>query len=143
MEFTSLPYDQGYDVIVDSNELFYGLVVNLMLSLGKFYCDTMTWLIVAEYLCPKWSLIIYFCRYHNLVLSSLMISITGFVTRDTQRVPLVEQELLTLPEHMSFPRLFIWVCVIHLSSGANNVRFIFTLDWLVHVLFMFFVFIYV
>jgi hypothetical protein len=53
MEFTSLPYDQGYDVIVDSNELFYGLVVNLMLSLGKFYCDTMTWLIVAEYLCPK------------------------------------------------------------------------------------------
>jgi hypothetical protein len=27
--------------------------------------------------------------------------ITGFVTRLTRRVPLVEQELLTLPEHMS------------------------------------------
>ena len=30
--------------------------------------------------------------------------ITGFVTRLTRRVPLVEQELLNLPEHMSSPR---------------------------------------
>ena len=29
--------------------------------------------------------------------------ITGFVTRLTRRVPLVEQELLTLPEHTSSP----------------------------------------
>jgi hypothetical protein len=29
--------------------------------------------------------------------------ITGFVTRLTRRVPLVEQERLTLPEHMSSP----------------------------------------
>jgi hypothetical protein len=29
--------------------------------------------------------------------------ITGFVTRVTRRVPLVEQELLTLPEHLSSP----------------------------------------
>jgi hypothetical protein len=29
--------------------------------------------------------------------------ITGFVTRLTRRVPLVEQELLTLPEHLSSP----------------------------------------
>ena len=29
--------------------------------------------------------------------------ITGFVTRSTRRVPLVEQELLTHPEHMSSP----------------------------------------
>jgi hypothetical protein len=32
--------------------------------------------------------------------------ITGFVTRLTWRVPLVEQELLTLPEHMSSPSVF-------------------------------------
>ena len=32
--------------------------------------------------------------------------ITGFVTRLTRRVPLVEQELLTLPEHMSSPPIF-------------------------------------
>ena len=32
--------------------------------------------------------------------------ITGFVTRLTPRVPLVEQELLTLPEHLSSPPVF-------------------------------------
>jgi hypothetical protein len=32
--------------------------------------------------------------------------ITGFVTRLTQQVPLVEQELLTLPEHLSSPPVF-------------------------------------
>ena len=32
--------------------------------------------------------------------------ITGFVTRLTWRVPLVEQELLTLPEHLSSPPVF-------------------------------------
>jgi hypothetical protein len=37
--------------------------------------------------------------------------ITGFVTRLTRRVPLVEQELLTLPEHLSSPRIFSGVRV--------------------------------
>ena len=32
--------------------------------------------------------------------------ITGFVTRLTRRVPLVEEELLTLPEHLSSPPVF-------------------------------------
>ena len=32
--------------------------------------------------------------------------INGFVTRSTRRVPLVEQELRTLPEHMSSPPVF-------------------------------------
>ena len=32
--------------------------------------------------------------------------ITGFITRLTRRVPLVEQELLTLPEHLSSPLVF-------------------------------------
>ena len=32
--------------------------------------------------------------------------ITGFVTRLTRRMPLVEQELLTLPEHLSSPPVF-------------------------------------
>jgi hypothetical protein len=39
--------------------------------------------------------------------------ITGFVTRLTRRVPLVEQELPTLPEHMSSPPVF---------SGARVTR---------------------
>jgi len=43
------------------------------------------------------------CRKHFPVLSSSLL-ITGFVTRLTRRVPLVEQELLTLPVHLSSPR---------------------------------------
>jgi hypothetical protein len=37
--------------------------------------------------------------------------ITGFVTRLTRRMPLVEQELLTLPEHLSSPPVFSGVRV--------------------------------
>ena len=37
--------------------------------------------------------------------------ITGFVTRVARRVPLVEQELLTLQEHPSSPPIFSVVCV--------------------------------
>jgi len=37
--------------------------------------------------------------------------ITGFVTRLTRRVPLVEQELLTLPENLSSPPVFSGVRV--------------------------------
>ena len=37
--------------------------------------------------------------------------ITGFVTRLTRRVSLVEQELLTLPEHLSSPPVFSGVRV--------------------------------
>ena len=37
--------------------------------------------------------------------------ITGFVTRLTRRVPLVEQELLTIPEHLSSLPLFSGVRV--------------------------------
>jgi len=37
--------------------------------------------------------------------------ITGFVTRLTRRVPLVEQELLTLLEHLSSPAVFSGVRV--------------------------------
>jgi hypothetical protein len=37
--------------------------------------------------------------------------ITGFVTRSTRRVPLVEQELLTLPEHLRSPPVFSGVRV--------------------------------
>jgi hypothetical protein len=37
--------------------------------------------------------------------------ITGFVTRLTRRVSLVEQELLTLPEHLSSPTVFSGVRV--------------------------------
>ena len=38
----------------------------------------------------------------------------GFVTRLKRRVPLVEQELPTLPEHMSSPRLLAGIVLLDL-----------------------------
>jgi hypothetical protein len=46
---------------------------------------------------------------------SLSDIITGFVTRLTRRVSLVEQELLTLPEHLSSPPVRV---TRSLDSGA-------------------------
>ena len=40
--------------------------------------------------------------------------ITGFVTRLTRRVPLVEQELLTLPEHLSSPPFLVGFLLLNL-----------------------------
>ena len=65
-----------------------------------FTVGTMTWLTVMEYLCLKWSRKCSICRKHFPVITHLLL-ITGFVTRLTRRVPLVEQELLTFLGHMS------------------------------------------
>jgi hypothetical protein len=67
----------------------------------------MTWLTVMEYLCHK---------YAPLVVSTSRSFprswlITGFVTRLTRRMSLVEKELLTLLEHMSSPSVFSGVRV--------------------------------
>jgi len=40
--------------------------------------------------------------------------ITGFVTRLTQQVSLVEQELLTFPEHPSSPRFLVGFVLVDL-----------------------------
>ena len=53
--------------------------------------------LVDIYLCHKWPRICSTYRKHFPVLSSF----TGFVTRLTRLVQLVEQEQLTLPEHQS------------------------------------------
>ena len=66
---------------------------------------TMTWLTVMEYLCHKWPRICSTCRKHLPVFPHSRL-ITGFVTRLTRRVSLVEQELLTLLEHLSSPPVF-------------------------------------
>jgi hypothetical protein len=63
------------------------------------------------------------CAYIT-VLSSFPHSrlITGFVTRLTRWVPLVEQELLTLPGHLSSPQVFSGV---HVWSLVLCVRFVY------------------
>ena len=53
------------------------------------------------------------CRKYFLVLTPHSWLITGFVTRLTRRVPLVEQELFTIPEHTSSPPVF---------SGVRDTR---------------------
>jgi hypothetical protein len=63
----------------------------------------MTWLLVTVtgHLCHRWPWI---CSTHALVVNTFRSFphpwlITGFVTGVTRRVPLMEQELPTLPEH--------------------------------------------
>ena len=79
--------------------LYQGILLVKLKSLPRrFTVATMTWLTVTtEYLCHKWPWI-YSVNRNHYPHSWL---ITGFVTRLTRRVPLVEQELLTLPEHLS------------------------------------------
>jgi len=58
----------------------------------------------------KWQRICSTCRKHFPSCPHSRL-ITGFVTRLTRRVPLVEKELLTLPEHLSSPPVFSGVRV--------------------------------
>ena len=76
----------------------------------SFKVATMTWLTATEYLCYKWPRICSICREHFPVFPHSWL-ITGFVTGSTRRLPLVEQELLTFPEHRSSPPIFSGVRV--------------------------------
>ena len=78
---------------------------------------TMTWLTDMAYLCYKWP------RYVTLVVDTSWSFphawlITGFVTSLRREVPLVEQELLTFPEHQSssFCICSLGHCVVCSSS---------------------------
>ena len=61
--------------------------------------------LVKEYLCHKWSRICPVCRNHKPVLSSVMMYHQVCIV--TRRVPLVEQELATLPKHPSSHRFSV------------------------------------
>ena len=73
------------------------LVFKLSPHLESFTVITMTWLTNTEYLCHRWP---WLCFVMVITIRSFPHSwlITEFVTRVTRWVPLVEQELLTLPE---------------------------------------------
>jgi hypothetical protein len=74
----------------------------------SFTVATMTWLAVTEYLCHQWPRICFLVVSNSRSFPHLWL-ITVFVTRLTRRVPLVEQELLTLPEitYNYIPLLFL------------------------------------
>jgi hypothetical protein len=52
-----------------------------------------------------------FARYYGFPPPIKLITTEEQIIRLTRRVPLVEQELLTLPEHLSSPPVFSGVCV--------------------------------
>ena len=82
------------------------------------------WLTAMEYLYHKWPRVCSTCRKHFLVFSS-------FTTY--HRVPLVEQELLTLPEHLSSPPVsdevrvtgFLVLCVCFVDRCSSFCTFSF------------------
>ena len=82
-------------------------IINTTTLLSKFYGRHAPWLGW-----PLWNICVTNDhRYVPLVASTSRSFphswlITGFVTRLTRRVPLVEQELLTHPEHLSSPQVF-------------------------------------
>ena len=83
---------------------------------GSYWIKGSAWLSWSHHhdLVDRYGLYVSHCPHSWLI--------TGFVTRLTQRVPLVEQELLTLPDHMSsrpvfsgipVPRILDWyVCFV-------------------------------
>jgi hypothetical protein len=74
--------------------------------------DTLVpWLTAKVYLCHKWPRICSICRKHFPVLSSFM-TYRRFVTRIKRRVPLVEQELLTLSDHTNSPRFLVGFVIL-------------------------------
>ena len=85
------------------------LLVKMKWSLRKFYDRHHDLVDHYGVLCHKWPRICSTCRKHS---HSLLI--TGFVTRLTQQVSLVEQELLTLPEHPSLPRFLVGFVLVNL-----------------------------
>jgi len=88
----------------------------------SFTFATMTWWTVMEYLCNKW------INEHGYGPLDVNTSrsfphswlITRFITRLTQRVSLVKQELLTLPEHLSPPPVFNWGSLCFVTSRTPN-----------------------
>ena len=76
----------------------------------SFTTTTMTWLTVMKYVFHTWPRICFTCRNTSRSFPHSWL-ITGFVTRVTRRMPLVEHELLTLPDHLSSPTPFSGVRV--------------------------------
>jgi len=76
--------------------IWYAVIPEHALLIGIMLQMVILVFTVVEYLCHKWPRICSTCRKHFPVLSWLMVSFTGFVTRLTRRVPSVGQALLIL-----------------------------------------------
>ena len=114
-----------YKDFLDGGLLLKGKVLNQGYLLVKFKSSLrkdygrLTWLTATEYLCHKWP---HICSTSRSFPHSWLI--TRFATRVIRRVPLVDDELPTLSEHMSSTPGFngvrvAWslvLCVVYCSS---------------------------
>jgi hypothetical protein len=90
-------------------QIFYFFLVfassNLTISFGFNHGGFQELQYVIHIGWPLWNICV--TNYHGFVNTSRSFPhlwlITGFVTRLTRRLSLVEQELLTIPEHLSSP----------------------------------------
>ena len=109
------------------------LLVKLKSSFRKFYGRYHD--LVTQSLCHKWPWICTIYCSHNPVLSSFM-TYHRIVTRVTRRAPHVEQELPTLPEHMTPYPVFSVVRFLILYVLFCR-SFLFLFFWPMHCLSLF------
>ena len=100
--FSLFPYNVGLRYFVHTLIMEGSYWWNWSHHFDSITFATMTWLTVAE-LSQITTDICSVCRNHNPFLFTL---VTGFKTRLTRRVSQVEQQLPTLPEHLSFPSVY-------------------------------------
>jgi hypothetical protein len=97
---------------------FINLFIYVLLGMFElfFFIESRSTLYVNRRLVTCWNnytIFIYICGFNafisqilwNLLCFLLHYDYGGFVTRITQRVPLIEQERLSLPKHLSSPQL--------------------------------------
>ena len=96
---------QGY-LDPNCNRMFYGRHHDLVDSYGIY---------VSQIICLT-------CRKHFLVLSSFMTY--HRVCNQTNTTALVEQELLTLPEHLSSPRILVGFLLLDLQFYVHVLQII-------------------
>ena len=87
-------------LIVANCQRQYKYVFSFLICIECLLLD-LTWLTIIEYSCHKLPRLCFNCRKQFPDLYSFM-TYHWVCNQKTGRVPLVEQELLTLPEHLSF-----------------------------------------
>jgi hypothetical protein len=89
-------------------------VVKLESSLENVMVAIKTWLTDTEYI------FVINVPFILIVIESFPHSyyITGYVTRGTRKMPLVKQELLTLPEHLRSPQFVVWFVLLNLEFSV-------------------------
>ena len=86
----------------------------------RFTVAIMSLLTVTDYLCHRGPRIYSVCRSHNPVLHVLIMFYHRFLAKVIRGVPLVEQELLIMPER---PRFYWGSCCLCLSWSFSHLAF--------------------